>query len=94
MDQNRGGGDPEYVFVQTVVVRSARQTHWLERTLGKGHLQEVRSPNPVVPPSSPLETARLPERGSQSRSGGVDFWINAIAACTLAAFLLSLYLLR
>jgi len=94
VDQNRGVGDPEYVFVQTVVVRSARQTHWLERTLGKGRPHEVRGPHPAVPRSSPLEAARLPERGSRNRSGGLDFWINAIAAGTLAAFLLSLYLLR
>lgn len=96
VEQNRGVSDPEYVFVQTVVVHSARQTHWPERTLGRGRIQEVRGLNPMAAQRQRImqevgrPSAREPGRGPAS----VDFWINTIAVGTLAAFLLSLYLLR
>ncbi|MGE5591666.1 MAG: hypothetical protein ACM3ZA_13795 [Bacillota bacterium] len=102
MDGKSGSGDAEYVFVQTVVVRSARHSGWLERTLGKGRLQEL----PRVGVTPPVPRLGMEEWGtaggshppapgrSAARPQRVDFWINALALGTLGAFLLSLYLVR
>lgn len=94
MDQNRGVGEPDYVFVQTVVVRAARQAHWLERTLGKGRLLEVCGLSRTTPRLGPVQSGRSLRKGPARTPGSVDFWVNAIAVATLVAFLLSLYLLR
>ena len=93
--------DSEYVFVQTVVVRSARPSGWLERTMGRGRLQDlprvgVAQPVPrvgghegrTVAGATPALTHRF------IKGPNLDLWINALALGTLGAFLLSLYLVR
>lgn len=102
MDGKGSSGDSEYVFVQTVVVRSARHAGWLERSLGRGRFQEM----PRIGVAPPVPRLGADERGpagaaqpsafgrSAAQARRVDFWINALALGTLGAFLLSLYLVR
>ncbi len=89
MEENRQLGTGDYVFVQTVVVRSGRRSHWLERALGKGQVQEI----PLVsrPQMRPRNLLAPP---TASRGHSTDFWINILAVVALGAFLLSLFLLR
>lgn len=105
MEDNRQIGAEEYVFVQTVVVRSGRRSHWLERFLGKGQVQEIPLAGRL--PSARQIQPRLQTDGRlhvrprdltvaplAQRGHSTDFWINTLAGVTLLAFLLSLLLLR
>ncbi len=101
VERSGTGGDSEYVFVQTVVVRSVRQSGWLERTMGRGRLQDlprlgVAQPVPRVggheERAAAGATPALMHRFVKGQN--VDLWINALALGTLGAFLLSLYLVH
>lgn len=92
MEEQRNTSPAEYVFVQTVVVRSARKAHWLERALGRGEVQEIHLAGRPLPPR--LQGSAPVAARPRVAQGSVDLWINTLAVVTLGVFLLSLYLFR